>query len=105
MSEPLNLLSQTLGIQPLDGLDDPDVERSPSVLQHACVDDLVCERMLEGVLEVRKEARLVEELGSLEVHEAPAEIILWQVCHGEQKGERNILPDDRGRSEERRVGK
>ena len=60
--EPLDLLGQALGVERLDGLDDPGVQRAPALLEQAAVGDLVGERVLEGVLEIREQARLVEEL-------------------------------------------
>ena len=73
MGEPLDVLGQALGVERLDGVDDPGVERAPAILEQAPVGHLVGERMLEGVLEIREEARLVQELGRLEVGEPAAE--------------------------------
>ena len=58
------------------------MERAPAPLKHACVGDLVGERVLERVLEIGKEARLVQELGGLEVAQFPAKIILGRVRDG-----------------------
>ena len=43
MGQPLDLLGQALGVEPLDGLHDPGVERAPPVLKHAPVGDLMRE--------------------------------------------------------------
>src|SRR5262249_34664606 len=59
VSQPLDVFSQTLDVDSLHGLDDLCVQRAPAVLQQASVGDLVSQRMLEGVLEVRKQACLV----------------------------------------------
>ena len=58
------------------------------------------ERVLEGVLEIREEARLVEELGGLEVGEPATQLFLGQLGDGEQERERHVLADDRGRLEQ-----
>ena len=44
--------------------------------------DLLGQRMLEGVLGIRKEARLVQKLGRLQMREPPLRRILWQFPHG-----------------------
>jgi hypothetical protein len=46
------------------------MEHPPALLQEAAVGDLMGKGVLEGVLAVGKEARLVEELGGLEVVQA-----------------------------------
>jgi hypothetical protein len=66
----------------------------PAVLEQARVGDLVGEGMLEGVLEIREEARLVEKLGRLEVGESQVKAALGYVGDGLQKRERHLLPDD-----------
>jgi hypothetical protein len=48
-------------------VDDLGVERTPTVLEKAAVGNLVRERVLESVLEIGEEARLIQELGPLEV--------------------------------------
>ena len=62
----------------LDRLDDPGVQRAPPLLEQAAVGHLVGQRVLEGVLEVGEQARLVEELGGLQVGEAAAQLVLGQ---------------------------
>src|SRR5262245_42635784 len=54
------------------------------------------ERMLEGVFEVREEARLVQELGGLELTQSPTQVALGRVGNGLQQGEGHILANDRG---------
>jgi hypothetical protein len=61
---------------------------------------LVRERVLEGVLEIREETRLVEELGGLEVSEPTTQVCFGPLGNGEQERERHILADDRGRLEQ-----
>jgi hypothetical protein len=70
--EPLNVLGQALGIEPLDGVDDPGMEWASAIHEDAPVANVVCERVLERVLELREEAHLIQELGRLEVAEALA---------------------------------
>src|SRR5262252_5411127 len=79
MAQTLDLFGQALGIERLDGVDNPAVEQTPPVLEHVAVGNIMGERMLEGVLDIRKEARLVEELSRLEVGEPPANALLGRV--------------------------
>ena len=67
MGQTLDMLRETIAVKALDRGDDPGVERTPTLVQQAAVGDVVRERVFERVLEVRKETRLVEELGGLEV--------------------------------------
>ena len=41
VGEPLDVLGQPVGIEPLDGLDDPRVQGAPPLLEQAAVGDLV----------------------------------------------------------------
>src|SRR5499427_9893907 len=96
MSQAFNLFREPLRVQRLDRLDDASVQSSPPVLQDAPVGHLVRERMLEGVFEVREDARLVEELGSLEMTQSPTQVVLGRVGNGPQQREGHILANDRG---------
>src|SRR5262249_20349618 len=88
------------GIERLDGVDNPAVEQTPPVLEHVAVGNIMGERMLEGVLDIWKEARLVEELGGLEVGEPPANALLGHVRDRVEQRQRHVLPDDGGGLEE-----
>ena len=50
--------------------------------------------MLEGVFEVRKEARLVQELGGLKMGEAAAEVLLGRLRDRPKEGQGYVLADD-----------
>ena len=52
-----------IGLPALQRFEDPQVERAPPFLHEARIGDLVRQRVLEGVLHLRIEARLVEEFG------------------------------------------
>ena len=73
MSEPLDLLGEPITIQPLDRIRDPGMHGSPPVVEQALVRHVVSESVLEGVLDFGVEARLVEELGGLQVVEPCAQ--------------------------------
>ena len=73
MSEPLDLLAEAIGVGPLDRVDDPRVKLAATLLQQSTVRDFMRERVLEGVLEIRKEPGLVKELGCLQAIESATE--------------------------------
>jgi hypothetical protein len=81
-------------MQRLDRLDEPRVKSASTLLQQAAVRDLVREGVLEGVLEIRIEPGLVEELGRLESVEAAPERLIRQVGDRLEERERHVLADD-----------
>ena len=85
------------GVPRLQGLHDPGMEGAPTVLEQAPVRDLVREGVPEGVLEIREEARLVEELSRLEAGEPLAKAGLRDVGDGREERDRHGLPDDGSR--------
>jgi hypothetical protein len=65
------------------------------VLKQSVVGDLVCERVLECVLEVRKKPDLIEELRGLQAGELGTHLVFRRVGNREQQRQRNILAGDR----------
>src|SRR5215813_4810440 len=96
MRQAFDLFFEPLRVQRLDRRDDASVQSTPPVLQDAPVGHLVRERMLEGVFEVREDARLVQELGGLEMAQRPTQVVLGRVGNGLQEREGHILANDRG---------
>ena len=94
MGQPLYMLREAVTVKRLDRVDDPGVKIAPTVLQEAAVGDIVREGMLEGVLEVGKEARLVQELGGLEVREPLTNGILGHVRDGLQECQGYVFSDN-----------
>ena len=96
VGQPFDLLGQPVAGERLEGLDDAGMERAPPLLQQAAVGHLVGEGVLEGVLELGEEARLVEELGRLEVREAAVQRRLGQLGNGLQQRQGHLRADDGG---------
>jgi hypothetical protein len=94
MGKELHLLPQPIGVELLNGGNDPGVKRAPSVLQKRAVGHLVREGMLERVLHVREEAGLVKEFSGLKLAQGAAQRIFFLVGHRLEQGERDVLPDD-----------
>ena len=65
VGQPLGLLGDALGREPLDGLGDAGVQGALPLVEQSPVRHFVRERVLERVLEVGKEPGLVEELRGL----------------------------------------
>ena len=81
-------------MEPLDLLDDSSVDGVPAISQKTAVGHLLRQRVLERVLRLRKEARLVEKFRGLQVRELSAEIRLVPVGDGVKQVERDVLSDD-----------
>ncbi|HSE94534.1 MAG TPA: hypothetical protein VLD61_01500, partial [Methylomirabilota bacterium] len=94
VSELFDVLCQPFGMEPLDGFYDLAIESAPPVVEEAPVGHVMGQGVLEGVLEVREEPRLVEELGGLEGGEAAAERFLRFLDDGLEEGEGHVLADD-----------
>ena len=67
-----DLLGHPVGRERLEGLDNARVQHPPPLLQEAAVGHLLRQGMLEGIGRLGEEARLIEELGGLEVRQAAA---------------------------------
>jgi hypothetical protein len=96
LGEALDLLDQSALGKPFHHLDDLRVEISPAFLQETAVRHLMRERVLEGVFELWKEARLVHELRGLEIGKAGANFVRRQAGNCFEKIEGYVLADDRG---------
>src|SRR5688500_15622577 len=77
--EALDVLGEAAGMQSLDGLDNTGVQRPAAILEQAPISDLVGQRVLEGVFDIREQAGLVEELSGLQVGETLAQPVLAQL--------------------------
>jgi hypothetical protein len=66
LGQQLDVLDESIGVQPLHRLDDGGVDQHPAILQEAAVRHLVGQGVGKPVLELGEESRLVEELGGLE---------------------------------------
>ena len=90
-----DLLSPLLGCQRLERFDNACVQHAPPLQQQAAVGHLVREGMLEGVLALGKEPRLVEKLGRLEVCQAAMQRVLGQLGKSLEQGEGHLSANDR----------
>src|SRR2546425_8868349 len=100
VGKPIHLLGQTVLVQRFDGYHDSRMEGAAPILEETRIGNFMGEGVLEGVLEVGKQARLVEELASLQMSKALAKLPLWQVADGLDQRKEHILADDCGSLEE-----
>jgi len=100
MGQTVDVLGEAVRIEPFDRIDDAGVESATLILEKARIRNLVCERMLEAVLEVGEERRFVQELAALEPTEPTAQVGVRCLIDGLQEGEGDILANDRGGLEE-----
>jgi hypothetical protein len=94
-SAPRSHLGHAVPSERFEGLDNAGMQRPPPFLEKAAIGDLVRQGVLEGVLALGKEARLIEELSGLEVGEAPLQTRFGQLGNGLQEEGGHLVPDDR----------
>src|SRR5215510_724136 len=86
VGEPFDPLGQALRSEVLEGLHNARVQGTPTLLQQAAVGHLMGQGVLEGILALGKEARLVEELGSLQVGETAMQRLFGNLSDSLQQG-------------------
>ena len=96
VGETIHPLGQPPRRHPLDHGDEAGVEGAAMTVQERAVGDLVGQGVLESVFEIGKEARLVEELGGLQMGEALAQLLFGRVLDRLKERERHVLADDGG---------
>ena len=79
MAEGLRVLGQPVRVEAFDGVHDAGVQGLAPFREQGAVRDVMGERVLEGVLGIRSQARLVQKLGSLQVVEPATERLLGEV--------------------------
>jgi hypothetical protein len=95
-SQHLHLLGQPGRVKALDAQDDGAMQSAAPILHEAAVGHVVRQRVLERVLLVREQRRLVDQLRGLEVRQAEPERCLGRVGDGLQEGPGEVLADDGG---------
>lgn len=95
--QPLDLLGEPTRMNRFDRLHDLSVQHVPAVLEHASVGYIVRKRVLERVLQVGEEARLVEEFRCLKMAETASQLILSQAGDTLQERQGHVLADHGGR--------
>ncbi len=96
MSKPVDLFSEAILMEHLDRLDDPRVQLAATLVEEPAIRHLMSQRVLERVLDVGEEARLVQEFRGLQVREGTAHRLLVSVSDALEEHQRDVLADDRG---------
>ena len=100
VGQPFDVLGQPVGIEPLDGLHDLAMEGAPPVLEQTAIGHVVGQGMLEGVLKVREDAGLVQELRALQPPDRGVQLVRGGLGNRLEQHERHVLPDHRRRLEQ-----
>jgi hypothetical protein len=95
------VLGYLIPSESLYGLDNTCVQHPPPLLEQAAVGHLVRQGVLESVDPLGHQGYLVEQLGGLEVCQAPLERVLGHVRHGPQQRDGDLLANHGSRLEER----
>ena len=95
MRQAFDLLDHPVPDERLEGLDNPGMECPSLFLEEAAVGHLLGEGMLEGVDQLGEQARLVQELGVLEMGETQAERLFRQLHHGLEEGQGDLCTHNR----------
>ena len=90
-----DVLAQPIRVEALDRVHDLAVEIAPPVLEETAVGHVVSQSMLEGVLEVRKDARLVQELTSLQARDRGVQVVVGMLGNRLKQRKRDVLTDHR----------
>ena len=90
VGEAVGLVGALRQVEALEHVDDPGIERAPRVEDERVVRHLLREGVLEGVLELREQAGLVEELGRLQAPEHAAQGRLLVLADRFEKRERHV---------------
>src|SRR5262249_51753958 len=91
MGEALDLLAKTGPVEGFDRVHEPRMEMPSPLLEQSLIGDLMRQRVLEGVLEVREEPRFVQELRPLQPGERLTSTLLWVLGDRLQQCERHGL--------------
>ncbi len=100
VSEPFGMLAQATVVDRLDRVDDAGMQPAALLVQKRSVSHLVGKRVLEGVLDIREQARLVEKFHDLQVREALAQREFGLAVQRLEQRQRNVLADDGSRFEQ-----
>ena len=94
VGEPFDVLDQPIRIGTFDRADDAGVKLLAPLFEQRAVGHFMRERVLEGVLGIREEPRLVEELRRLQMRESTLEVTLGHLRDDVQQLDRHVLADD-----------
>ncbi len=84
LGEPVDVLHQAVGIEPLNDLHNAGVQGASALLEQAVVGHLMREGVLEGIVQLGEETRFVEELRRLQMRQARLQCRIGQLCEAVQ---------------------
>ena len=95
MGESLDVLAQPVGIEMLDGVHDPGMERGARLSQQRVVGNLASQAVPEDVLGLWKQGDVVDEFSRSEATEAVTQLILRHVGNRVEQADGHVLSDHR----------
>jgi hypothetical protein len=95
MGELLDLLAEPIGVELFYGIHDARVDVSAALVEHSTVCDVVSERVLKRVLQVRKEPCRVKKFSSLQIVQETAKLVLCKPTDCKQESERGVVSNYR----------
>ena len=93
----IDLLDEPLRRQPFEGCHNAGMERAPPLLEDTPIGHFVRQGVLEGVFQVREQARFVEELGRLQMRQAHAKRLVRHLGNGLEQRQGHLRADHRRR--------
>jgi hypothetical protein len=97
MRQAFNLLGQAVGSEVFESLQDARMQPPSPLLEEAAIRHLMGQGVLEGILALWVEARLVQELRRLQLRQAVIQGFFGRVGDGLQQGPGHPGADDRRR--------
>ena len=88
------MLAEAIPVERLDRVDDPGMKLAATLLQQSSVRDIVRERVREGILKIRIEPGLIEEVARLQVIESATECLVRELGDRLEQRERQVLAYD-----------
>src|SRR5262245_58441066 len=95
VSQALHLLAKSVAVKLLRCFDDARVKRAPAILQQSSVRNLVCQGVLKGVFDIRKETRRVKKLRGLKLNQSTSDFFLGLLRDGLEQRKWHVLADHR----------
>src|SRR5262245_9331035 len=94
------MLGRAAGRTGLDQLADAAVQRTATLVEQALVGDVLHQRVLERILRIREQTRLVEQLARSETPEGLRKALLVEIGDALEQRQRDLVANHRGALQE-----
>src|SRR5687767_5683510 len=93
LGEFLEMFVEAIGVEPLDRAGQRSVQRATAIVEEAGVGHVLCQRVLEGVVELRDNPGFVDEFGRLQAAQAAVKGFGRKAGDGLEEDKRDLLAD------------